>query len=92
MIIILVRRLARQNHTHLGAAEVAQLELVVLCVDQQVLRLDVSVADGVLVYVAQGSAHLVRVQLDKHGRHALVVLGVRLADAVDLHHTASRQY
>ena len=73
-------------HAYLGAAEIAQLELVVLCVDQQVLRLDVPVADGVLVYVAQCTAHLVRVQLDKNGRHALVVLGVGLADPVHLQH------
>jgi hypothetical protein len=63
---------------------------VVLCVDQQVLGLDVSVADGVLVYVAQRSAHLVRVQLDKDRGHALVVFGVRLADPVHLQDSHAR--
>lgn len=69
--------------THLGTAEVTELELVVLCVDQQVLRLDVSMTDAILVYMTQRAAHLIGVQLDKDGRHALIVLGVGFADSVD---------
>lgn len=74
---------------HLCAAEVAQLQLVVLCIDQQVLGLNVPVADGILVYVAQRSAHLIRVQFHKDGWHALVVLGVGLGDPVHLQHAST---
>ena len=65
---------------HLGAAEVAELQLVGLRVDQQVLRLDVAVADAVFVDVPEGAAHLVGVQLDKNGGHPLVVLAIGFAD------------
>lgn len=58
---------------------------MVLSVDQQILWLDVPMADGVLVNVPQRSAHLVCVQLDKNGWHALVVFAVRFADPIHLH-------
>ena len=45
-------------HEHLGAAKVAQLELVRLCVDQQVLGLDVPMAHLHAVDVRQRPTHL----------------------------------
>ena len=51
---------------------------------QQVLRLDVAVADALGVDVAQRSAHLVHVQLHEQRRHPLPVLRIVLADAVHL--------
>ena len=53
-----------------------------LGVDQQILGLDVSVADACPVNVLEGPAHLISVQLDEDVGHALVVLGVVLADPV----------
>lgn len=49
----------------LGAAEVAQLEDARLGVEQQVLRLDVPVADAQRVDVGQAAEQLVHVQLDE---------------------------
>ena len=45
-------------HEHLGTAKVAQLELMRLCVDKQVLGLDVSMADLHAVDVRQRPTHL----------------------------------
>ena len=45
-------------HEHLGAAKVAQLELVRLCVDQQVLGLDIPMAHLHAVNVRQRPTHL----------------------------------
>lgn len=47
------------------------------------LWLDVAMADACTVDVAEGSTHLVRVQLDEDVGHALIVLRVVLADSVD---------
>ena len=66
----------------LGTAKVAQLQLVCGCVDEQVLGLDIPMADPLLVDVVQGAAHLVHVQLHKHRGHALPALRIVLADAV----------
>mmetsp|Transcript_34320 Transcript_34320/g.87763 ORF Transcript_34320/g.87763 Transcript_34320/m.87763 type:complete len:236 (+) Transcript_34320:740-1447(+) len=53
-----------------------------LRVDQQVLGLDVAVADADQVDVMQRAAHLVHIQLHKERGHVLPHLGVVLADAV----------
>ena len=66
---------------HLGGAEVAELELVRMRVDEQVLRLDVPVAHAHGVDVRQRAAHLEHVQLYEQRRHALPALAVVLADA-----------
>ena len=65
----------------LGGAKVAELELVGLGVDEQVLRLDVAVAHTHGVDVGEGTAHLEHVQLHKQHRHALPALTVVLANA-----------
>ena len=42
---------------HLGTAEVTKLELVSGCIDQQILGLDVAMANALLVDVLQRPAH-----------------------------------
>lgn len=53
-----VRDVWLPSHKHLSTAKITQLELVCLCVDQQVLWLDVSMAHLHAVDVCQRSAHL----------------------------------
>jgi len=60
-------------HEHLGAAKVTQLELVRLCVDQQVLGLDVPMAHLHAVDVRQRPTHLHTPQTDGH----LEAMGLR---------------
>mmetsp|Transcript_15888 Transcript_15888/g.18402 ORF Transcript_15888/g.18402 Transcript_15888/m.18402 type:complete len:329 (-) Transcript_15888:80-1066(-) len=67
----------------LGRAEVAQLQDVRGRVHQQVLRLDVAVADAQRVDVRQRPEHLVRVELHEQDRHALLHLHVVPHDPVD---------
>ena len=69
------------HRPHLCGAEVAELELVGVRVDEQVLRLDVPVAYAHGVDVRQRAAHLEHVQLHKQRGHALPALAVVLADA-----------
>ena len=52
-------------------------------VDEDVLGLDVSVADALGVDVGDGAEELVGVELDEDGRHHLLHLEVLLHDAVD---------
>ena len=71
----------KTNWPDLCRAKVTELQLMSVGIDQQVLWLDVPVADAHLVNVRQSSAHLEDIQLDKEGRHALPALAVVLADA-----------
>lgn len=57
-----------------GTAEVTELEDVRLGVEQQVLRLDVTVADAEAVDVCQCAGELVDVELDKEEGHDLFAL------------------
>ena len=66
---------------YLGRAKIAELELVGLRVDKQVLGLDVAVADAHGVDVRESAAHLEHVQLHEERGHALAALAVVLADA-----------
>ena len=54
-----------------GGTEVAKLEDVALGVDEDVLRLDVSVANALGVNVGDRAQQLVAVQLDEQVRHHL---------------------
>mmetsp|Transcript_104835 Transcript_104835/g.254445 ORF Transcript_104835/g.254445 Transcript_104835/m.254445 type:complete len:282 (-) Transcript_104835:109-954(-) len=86
-----VRHVGLPPHQPLGGAKVAELERVRPPVHEEVLRLDVPVADPHCVDVGAGPAHLVGVELNKDVRHRLLHLIVVLHDAVDriraiLHH------
>lgn len=67
----------------LGAAKVTQLEDSRFRVEQQVLRLDVSVTNALRVNVGQTAEQLVHVQLDEHDGNALLALGVLSGHLVD---------
>mmetsp|Transcript_6086 Transcript_6086/g.17155 ORF Transcript_6086/g.17155 Transcript_6086/m.17155 type:complete len:342 (+) Transcript_6086:192-1217(+) len=86
-----VRDVGLPLHKPLGRAEVAQLQRVRVAVHEEVLRLDVAVADPHSVDVRTGAAHLVGVQLHEDVRHRLLHLDVMLHDTVNrvaavLHH------
>mmetsp|Transcript_48194 Transcript_48194/g.124977 ORF Transcript_48194/g.124977 Transcript_48194/m.124977 type:complete len:276 (+) Transcript_48194:194-1021(+) len=86
-----VRDVGLPLHKPLGRAEVAQLQRVRVAVHEEVLRLDVAVADPHSVDVRTGAAHLVGVQLHEDVRHRLLHLVVMLHDTVNrvaavLHH------
>jgi len=67
----------------LGRAEVADLEHVRGGVDQQVLRLDVAVADALRVDLGHRAEHLPALELHQHQRQVLLVLGLGARDARD---------
>eukprot|EP00355_Strombidium_rassoulzadegani_P008311 CAMPEP_0168618554 /NCGR_PEP_ID=MMETSP0449_2-20121227/6133_1 /TAXON_ID=1082188 /ORGANISM="Strombidium rassoulzadegani, Strain ras09" /LENGTH=162 /DNA_ID=CAMNT_0008659435 /DNA_START=443 /DNA_END=932 /DNA_ORIENTATION=- len=75
----------------LGAPEVAELDDIVVEVDEDVLGLDVAVADAHGVDVGDGSEELVGVELHEDLGHVLLLLHVVLHDLVEglwdvLHH------
>mmetsp|Transcript_142131 Transcript_142131/g.354177 ORF Transcript_142131/g.354177 Transcript_142131/m.354177 type:complete len:255 (-) Transcript_142131:206-970(-) len=67
----------------LRRAEVTELQGVRSAVDQQVLRLDVTVADADGVDVGASAAHLVGIKLHENVRHRLFHLVVMLHHPVD---------
>ena len=67
----------------LCAVKVAQLEDAGRRVEEEVLRLDVAVADPDRVDVGEGTEELVHVELDVVHRHRLLELGVVTRRAVD---------
>jgi hypothetical protein len=60
------------------AHEIAELDDVRIRVEEQVLRLDVSVANPQLMYVCEGAGHLIHVQLRSQGERggSEMILGI----------------
>ena len=67
----------------LGGAKVAELEDAGGGVEEEVLGLDVAVADADGMDVHEGTEELVHIQLDLEHRHGLLELGIVPASAID---------
>jgi len=78
-----IRHVGLSLNEGLGAAEVAQLELVVAGIEEEVLGLDVAVADAHGVDVAQGAAQLVHVEAHEEDGEGDLGLLVLSGDGVD---------
>lgn len=64
-----VRNIRLVLYQNLGATEIAKLEDAAGGVEEEVLRLDISVADALRVYVCERAEQLVDVELDLEDRH-----------------------
>lgn len=78
-----VRHVRLSLDQDLGAAKVAQLEDTGGRVEEEVLGLDIAVADANRVDVGERAEELVHIQLDVVHRHCLLELGVVSRRAVD---------
>lgn len=86
-----VRHIRLAGDKDLCGAKVAEFEHTLGGIQQQILGLDVAMADADRVDVGQGAEELIHVQLDELWRHVLLELDVVTQGAVDglrdiLHH------
>ena len=87
-----VRDVGLVLHQNLCATEIAQLEYARSGVQQQVLRLDVSVADPLRVDVGEGAEKLVDVELDlEDGHHRLHLVEITRRTVYGLGHKLKHQ-
>lgn len=64
-----VRHIRLVLHKNLGASEIAQLQYASVRVEEEILRLDISVADSLGVDVGKRAEKLIDVELDLENGH-----------------------